>query len=165
MTEMSLGSGTLYLTVKSGPAQLRFPKKISPSAKVMRMYGMKISLRLLSMQYLLMFTVVPVCKASVNPCPAGTVKLLRFTVVHWTAVATSTSLIRHIATDVYKEMNIPSTELIVPTHGVVAANADVHLSFKASTVTTLSTRLYIVSNKSFHSNNHYSDNPFNRRLV
>lgn len=40
---------------------------------------------------LLRFTVVPVSSLSVKPSPAGTVKLLRFTVVHLTAVDTSSS--------------------------------------------------------------------------
>lgn len=53
---------------------------------------------------LLRFTVVPEASERVNPSPAGTVKLLMLTVVHFSAADTS------------------ERELIVAVHGVVAAS-------------------------------------------
>jgi len=84
-----------YVTVNSGPAQLLFPKEISPSEKEMSYVRMKDIISLMS-------TVVPSRRDSVNPLPAGTVNPLRVTVVHLTAFATSS--IREIRTCVIRDV-------------------------------------------------------------
>lgn len=70
--------------MKSGPAQLLLPKRISPSTCTVLANSHRVQ-----REYALKFTVVPVASDKVNPSPAGTVKPLMLTVVQEAAAETS----------------------------------------------------------------------------
>lgn len=74
-----------HLTVKSGPAQLLFPKDMSPAGKQIS----AVRSRYTGVIFEPMVTVVPLAKLSVSPSPAGTVKPFKVMLVHLTAAATS----------------------------------------------------------------------------